>query len=877
MKNKLHIYIIVLLIGLLLVGTTATVWAQDCGSFTLNAAQKKYDLGLFYDAIEIIEACMTDGFTSDEKVEAYKIETLCYLATDSIDKAYNSADRIIQIKPSFEPNYFDPPKFISMIDILKRLGYSQQVVSVSKKAENSYEAPATVIVLTADEIKNRGYTDLDAFFSDLPGFDVSRTKGATYSNIYQRGYRSRNTDRTLFLVDGVEENDLWSNIAYWGVQYPVSMVKRVEIIYGPASTMYGANALAGVINVITKDPGDYLNNSPIGVSADAGLGSYNTWYTDVTVAGRFKNLSISTTFRKYTSTDRDLSSFDEYNFSPDDYNSVDYYALLSVTDNPADFVNSNNISPDNPYYSIETNQSGDTIKASLTDLGAQAAREYDKSAINETVNGSPVHYSNLIDNYYSYTKLSIGNFSAGVQWWKAKNGSTNYFTDNLQCGSDNELFWIPEQLVFYTSYEKDLSDHVQISNLGQYRVTKVGEGSSYIWLTNYANGGLTPSSLVDSVSPYWTTRLDYVINRQFRNELKITYTADAFNMVAGLEYRNTILQGYYQSLFYGDLSEYNTNIVESGVSSESASPGGNYYTVNDIGIYAQGTYKAWRKVFFTLGGRYDYDKIRVTGGYGFQFNPRIAIVAIPGKFVLKAIYSEAFQNASNWTKFSTSDIRQLNNPTLLPEEVTNIEFSVGYHPSKALFADVQFYRSVYNGVVGTALVAYEGGFTQQHQAIGALQISGVQANVRYQFEKLDVYANYTFCNPLNNKIEDGVLTGEYQRVGDIASHHANIGANILLFDCVNVNTRVNYIGTRPVGEGTSVATNPGDFPAVALLNATVTWQNPIKGVDIQLRCNNIFNTEYSDPGVRSADGTLYSYRTPQLKRNFLIRILYDFN
>ena len=221
MKNNKYIYLKSVLAILLFVLCWEAATGQQCGSFTLNEAQKKYNLGLFLEATDIINNCMADGFSYNEKIEAYRIMTLCYLATDSIEKAYNTADRIIQLKPNFEANYFDPPRFITMIDILKKLGYSQQVVSVSKKAENSNETPATVIVVTAEEIKTRGYTDLDAVFSDLPGFDVSRTRGATYSNIYQRGYRSRNTDRTLFLVDGVEENDLWSNIAYWGVQYHV--------------------------------------------------------------------------------------------------------------------------------------------------------------------------------------------------------------------------------------------------------------------------------------------------------------------------------------------------------------------------------------------------------------------------------------------------------------------------------------------------------------------------------------------------------------------------------------------------------------------------------------------------------------------------------
>ena len=123
---------------------------------------------------------------------------------------------------------------------------------MSKKAENVLKAPATVIIITEEEIINRGYIDVEQVFHDLPGFDISKGQGANYSNLYQRGYRSIMTDRTLLLVDGVEQNDLVSDNAQISRQYPLSNIKRIEVIYGPASTMYGANAFVGVVNIVTK-------------------------------------------------------------------------------------------------------------------------------------------------------------------------------------------------------------------------------------------------------------------------------------------------------------------------------------------------------------------------------------------------------------------------------------------------------------------------------------------------------------------------------------------------------------------------------------------------------------------------------------------------
>ena len=55
------------------------------------------------------------------------------------------------------------------------------------------------------------------------------------------------------MINGIEENDNWSNIAYMARQYPLSNIKAIEILYGPSSTMYGPRAFVGTINIITYD------------------------------------------------------------------------------------------------------------------------------------------------------------------------------------------------------------------------------------------------------------------------------------------------------------------------------------------------------------------------------------------------------------------------------------------------------------------------------------------------------------------------------------------------------------------------------------------------------------------------------------------------
>jgi outer membrane receptor protein involved in Fe transport len=281
------------------------------------------------------------------------------------------------------------------------------------------------------------------------------------------------------------------------------------------------------------------------------------------------------------------------------------------------------------------------------------------------------------------------------------------------------------------------------------------------------------------------------------------------------------------------------------------------------------------QISMTLGGRYDNNRIRVTGGYGSQFNPRIALLITPGDFVFKFIYASAFQNASNWTKFSTNTSRLESNPTLGPEKVSNFEASISWQPIKNVYLEALYYYSIYDGVVGTKKVPYQNTTTGKNEAIGQLKIQGLQFSASYKTSNLELYANYAYTDPKNNILDiSSNLTNKYQRIGDISSHKLNAGINMVFFENLNVNLRMNYRSERPVGPNTSVAFNPGNFPDLFLLNGAVSY-DIMPNLTIQAIANNILDREYFDPGIRSADGTLYAYRVPQRERNFILRLIYD--
>lgn len=115
------------------------------------------------------------------------------------------------------------------------------------------KAPAVASVITDDDILAMGATDLDQVLESVPGLHVSRTDQANTPRYVIRGIASPFNPQTLVLVNGIPVTSLFvgnrGNV--WGGM-PVRAIARIEIIRGPGSALYGADAFAGVINIVTK-------------------------------------------------------------------------------------------------------------------------------------------------------------------------------------------------------------------------------------------------------------------------------------------------------------------------------------------------------------------------------------------------------------------------------------------------------------------------------------------------------------------------------------------------------------------------------------------------------------------------------------------------
>ena len=133
--------------------------------------------------------------------------------------------------------------------------YEETVVAASRRAQATLDAPNAITVITGDEIRASGLISLADILRRVPGAEVM-TMGLASSNVSFRGFNQRIANKVLVLLDGRPEYQDFLGVTLWSV-LPVGLeeIERVEVIRGPGSALYGANAMLGVVNIITRAPG----------------------------------------------------------------------------------------------------------------------------------------------------------------------------------------------------------------------------------------------------------------------------------------------------------------------------------------------------------------------------------------------------------------------------------------------------------------------------------------------------------------------------------------------------------------------------------------------------------------------------------------------
>jgi len=166
-----------------------------------------------------------------------------------------------------------------------------EVTSVSKKEQKISEAASAVFVITSEDIARSGANDIPDLLRMVPGVEVAQINSSKWA-ISIRGFNGQYSNKLLVLVDGRTVYTPMLSGVFWDAQdVLLDNIDRIEVIRGPGATVWGANAVNGVINIITKKTSDTQ-----GAFATAGGGSYEHGFGAARYGGR---LGGATSYRVF--------------------------------------------------------------------------------------------------------------------------------------------------------------------------------------------------------------------------------------------------------------------------------------------------------------------------------------------------------------------------------------------------------------------------------------------------------------------------------------------------------------------------------------------------------------------------------------------------
>ncbi|HTQ07738.1 MAG TPA: TonB-dependent receptor [Polyangiaceae bacterium] len=522
---------------------------------------------------------------------------------------------------------------------------NQSIVSTpSKGSETDATAPATSSVITADELRRYGIRTLDEAIDYLSlGMATSTPSHAV--EIGARGVQINGDygNHVLLLVDGHAVNEPWNGTAYFdrGAGVPFEMIDHIEVILGPGSVLYGAQAMLGVINIVTKRAKDF-SGARIVAEGDASLAPHDPGGPPAPSLGA----ALGYGYRLGAGYGREFS----LGGAPSELTlGLEYYANQG------------------PAWQLGPQAYGaDAVTGAPKDFGPNAT---------PGVWGGVLRHADYLQAPAAYLRFATGDFHASVRA-SAFRRSTIY----------------PESLAAYTAdfddptnreidrfVNVDLSQRVPLSSRVELMVRGYGDLYDYQWFNHTSAAEDCPDGFTSGCD-----RFLHGVGRQLG--------AEANALVQWPILRATTLFGVDARV--RDAEDRLT--IADRLGSGTLTPTAAHRTDGLIAPYAAQTLSPTSWLDLNLGVRLDDDS-----RFGTKLSPRTALGVAPWRGGrIKLIYAEAFRGPSAYELTYADPDSQIAAPSLGPETVHSIEGSVeqrfGKH--RVLFG---VFRSTWSNLVGT--------------------------------------------------------------------------------------------------------------------------------------------------------------------------------
>jgi len=267
---------------LLLIGCHYHVSAQneyDQLRSIYDNAEESYNIGRLDEAEKILTENLK-RFPSNLLQSAYRLLALCSLGKDQDEEAEERTRFLLAENPYFSTNANDPQRFIDMVERIKS-GRMATITTASSQSETLNEVPVPTTLITTEMIRSCGASNLqEVLAAYVPGMHVIDCNDDI--NIAMRGIYSNSQEKILIMVNGHRLNSYCTNIAAPDYSISLEKVKQIEVLRGPASSLYGGVSLTAVVNIITWQGADID-----GVKVKAGIGNFGQLRADAMLGKRY--------------------------------------------------------------------------------------------------------------------------------------------------------------------------------------------------------------------------------------------------------------------------------------------------------------------------------------------------------------------------------------------------------------------------------------------------------------------------------------------------------------------------------------------------------------------------------------------------------------
>ena len=825
----------ILIILLFLCASSLNAIAQE--SFlrqVYTQAENDYNLGRIEQASTALLNNMK-AFQGNLRESSLRLLVLCWLGLDETEKAEEWTAKLLAEDPYYTASSQDPQRFIDLVENIKR-GLTATITTASSHAESLAEVPVPTTLITEEMIHNCGGQNLqEVLAAYVPGMNIIDCNDDI--NIAMRGIYSNGQEKILIMLNGHRMNSYCTNIASPDFSISLAKIKQIEVLRGPASSLYGGVALTGVVNIITQQGADID-----GVEAKVGIGNYGQMRGDLVFGKRYFDLDLLVwgSIYKNNGEKKDVS---EESFNEDTSNmQQDHFTIGRIGNKPSHDIGIQLKWKDLQFfYDAQFSQ----IIAPFTISTLAKTYDWDRY---KTFNGHSPSYStesHHVDLSYSrqfeklYLKGNIAYDNSDLSHYQVI--SDNSFEElgqlmGLDANDPNNIFIYPGLFRNISGQEQNYSFQLK----GDY---------SYISSAHH-NG----------------------------------------NLSFGTEFSHFQLEDVRYALGYNFvmIAPENPLIPESGKGHE-----------NSYNAFLQLKHQ-WHSIILNAGLRFDHKK-RADGRTLNEFSPRIAFILLQPKWNIKFSYSRSFVDApylyrktNELLPLLSSERAGDNFSVLNPEFVNSLQLTfAGSEWAKGFNFEINGFYNRAQDLIMTHII--------EHLNEAVNKTAGVEVMTSYHKRKYSAEFNLTWMHTFESNLftknidannntpaitSNVVLawqpTPRLKLFSNVLFESKQTSYNLDLTQMILLTNIVNYIlediiakknyesaqeWTDELIRVKETIIHQEDMKARAIFNigAEYKWGNLTLGLNVR----NLFNTQYNRSGMNTK-------LIPQKGRWYMFDIAYKF-